>query len=31
LPWLLMAGSFVAGMMLLFAAWRFHAASRRHG
>ena len=31
LPWLLMAGSFVAGMTLLFAAWRFHAASRRHG
>ena len=31
LPWLLMAGSFVAGMTLLFAAWRFHAASRRRG
>jgi type VI secretion system secreted protein VgrG len=31
LPWLLVAGSFAACMMLLFAAWRFHAASRRHG
>jgi hypothetical protein len=31
LPWLLMAGFFVAGMTLLFATWRFHAASRRHG
>lgn len=31
LPWLLMVGAFAAGMTLLFAAWRFRAASRRHG
>jgi hypothetical protein len=29
-PWLLVAGMFAAGVTLLFAAWRFRAASRRH-
>ena len=28
-PWLLVAGVFVAGVTLLFAAWRLRAASRR--